>query len=128
TIAAEPIAIIADAGQRERPGPRRIGVGGGGQGPLEELCGPPLQAPAARASHTRAQGSERAAVGILRAGLLEPAAVETHEVPKAILLRIERVVDERRVGGGQVLNFKSVVAGLLQQYRQKQRPPVVIRA
>src|SRR5213076_3190564 len=98
TIAAETLEVVADAGQRERPGPCRIGGGRGGQGPLEELRGPHLQIPAARSSHTRAQGPERAPVSVLRASLLEPAAVETHEVAKAILLRIERVVDERRVG------------------------------
>ena len=67
-------------------------------------------------------------MGILRASLLEPAAVETHEIAKAILFRIKRVVDERRVGGGQMLDFERIVAGLLQQHRQQQRPRVVIRA
>src|SRR5438034_3549091 len=80
TIAAETLEVVADAGQGESPGPRRIGADRGGQGPLEELGGPHLQAPAARASDTRAQGPERTAMGILRASLLEPAAVETHEV------------------------------------------------
>ena len=87
-----------------------------------------MEAALARLRDAKAQRPQRVALAILRAGRVQPAAVEAHEIVEAPARPVEGVVEERRVGGGAGAKGRGIVAQLLQHHRQNQGAGVVVRA
>src|SRR6185436_6200581 len=66
-------------------------------------------------------------MGVLRAGLLEPVAIEAHEVTKAARVRIPRVLHERCEPHGQCFG-QARLAGRIESAGYEQRAGVVVDA
>ena len=77
---------------------RGVGVEQARQRALEALRGPGLQARVVAAADAGAQRPEHAALAVGRAGVLEPVAVEGHEVAEAAGVVVPGVVEEGGVG------------------------------
>ena len=127
-IAAQALQILMNAEQGESPRARRGEVGHRRQRLGEELSGHDLETAIRRAAHAHAQRPQRPAVRILRALFIEPAAVEAQVVVEAPGLGIERVMQERRVSGGQRPHALRLFLHLVQQHGENEGARVVVRA
>ena len=65
---------------------------------------------------------------VLRADLLQPAAVEAQEVAEPLPLAVEGRLEERGVGRGEPLDLRPALAQLLQEHGQQQGAGVVVGA
>ena len=125
---AEPVEVQADAQQRRGPPSGRDHLGGRRQRLVEELRGPELQVPPPRTAHARPQRPERPAIAVVGPDLLQPGAVEAHEVAEPPLRPVEGVIQERGVGRRQPVDLPRALAELLQEHGQQERPGVVVGA
>ena len=67
-------------------------------------------------------------MAVVRADLLEPAAVEAQEVAEPAPAAVEGVIQERGVGRRQPVDLRRALAELLQEHGQQQRAGVVVGA
>ena len=113
---------------RRGPGAWRGGLGDRRQGEVEKLRRPELEVAAARATHAGAEHPKGAAVAVVGADILEPAAIEAEEVAKPAFSPVECEVQECRVGRRQAVQLGRALAELLELDGQEQSPGVVVGA
>ena len=127
-IAAEPAEVFVDAQQRERPGAGRGHPRDGRQGQLEVGRGPGRQVGPPRPAHAGPQRPEGPPLAVLRADLLQPAAIEAQEVPEPAPVAVEGRLEEGRRGRGDAPDLGAILAQLAQEHGGQQGPGVVVGA
>ena len=126
SIATHLAQIFMDGLEPKRPGAWARCLGNRGQRHLKQIHGPVAQIVAARSPHTGRQGQQGAAQAIIGAILIEPGALEAHEIMKAALFRDICIVDERSITTGECLHIRRDVARFLEHHKQLQSTNIVI--
>src|SRR6185312_15252106 len=100
-VSAQPAQVFVNADQAKGPCARRTKFRNSRERQRKQLSRHHLKAPERRASHAHTQCPDGAAVAVLGALLVKPAAIKAHEVVEPVIPGVERVMKKSAVSGAQ---------------------------